>query len=66
MKGKDLLYYGIKLSDRTRVQVFDKFYDVLNYKYPPERITTQGRKSYRTKTRRQLRDANKLFNQRFY
>lgn len=66
MKGKDINNYGIRLI-RSTTKVFSTYiYNIYKYKYPPERITFQGMKSYRTKLRRQMRDHGKPQNEKFY
>ena len=66
MKGRDLLYYNIPIKKWINLKVIFNLSNLTKYTYPSERNTRQGRKSFRTKSRRQLRDKGRYFNQKFY
>lgn len=66
MVGRDIIDYGIKIITSVGRVINMSIYNIYKYKYPPERITFQGKKSYRTKLRRQMRDHGKPFNEKFY
>lgn len=66
MLGSDILDYGIKLRYKAMSYLNLDLKYINKYLYPPERITFQGKKSYRTKLRRQMRDHGKPQNEKFY
>ena len=58
IKGSEALELEIEVV-KASAHGKKKFFKLLKYEYPADRITNQDRKSYRTKTRRWLRNWKK-------
>lgn len=66
MSGKKVMEYGINISKTAGRLAGVKLTNIDKYKYPPDRITFQNKKSYRTTLRRHMRDYGKYLNTKFY